>query len=132
MVMRQGEDIRRTLADRVASRVAGRGIARSAIDEAVDGVMAALGSQPQSDPTVSGGAMMVAAVSGLSAPDLASRLRGALAREGVAMTAMGMATSGRHTVITLQLPVAARQALERLATEQSLSLSIDPALQPPA
>ena len=74
--------------------------------------------------------MMVAAISGRSAPDLGSRLRGALAREGIAISAMGMATRGRHTVITIQVPAAARQALERLAAEQSLSLSMDPALQP--
>ena len=76
--------------------------------------------------------MVIAAVSGRSAPDLGSRLRAALGREGVSICALGIATRGRHTVVTLQVPAAARQALERVAAEQSLSLSFDPALQPPA
>jgi hypothetical protein len=75
---------------------------------------------------------MIAALSGLSAPDLGSRLRAALARDGIRVAALGIATRGRHTVVTLRLPASARQALERIATEHSLSLSIDPSLQPPA
>ena len=75
---------------------------------------------------------MIAALSGQSAPDLASRLRAALARDGIRVAALGIATRGRHTVVTLRLPATARQALERIAAEQSLSLSIDPSLQPPA
>jgi hypothetical protein len=142
MVMVPREDIRRTLTERVASRVAGEGISRASIEAAVDGVVAALGhrSGPAVSPAsasrapapVPDGATMIAALSGHSAPDLGSRLRAALARDGIRVAALGIATRGRHTVVTLRLPAAARQALERIAAEQSLSLSIDPSLQPPA
>ena len=143
MVTVPREDIRRTLTERVASRVAGEGISRASIEAAVDGVVAALGhrsasaaSSPASPPAahapVLDGATMIAALSGQSAPDLGSRLRAALARDGIRVAALGIATRGRHTVVTLRLPAAARQALERIAAEQSLSLSIDPSLQPPA
>ena len=132
------------LTERVASRVAGEGITRASIEAAVDGVVAALGRRsavpltlpanaapPPSEP-VPDGATMIAALSGQSAPDLGSRLRAALARDGVKVAALGVATRGRHTVVTLRLPASARQALERIAGEQSLSLSIDPSIQPPA
>ena len=144
MVMVPREDIRRTLTDRVASRVAGEGIPRASIEAAVDGVVAALGnraSPPASAAATPGAPLatpmpdsksMIAALSGLSAPDLASRLRAALARDGIRVAALGIATRGRHTVVTLRLAASARQALERIATEHSLSLSIDPSLQPPA
>lgn len=134
------EDIRRTLADRVASRVAGEGIPRASIEAAVDGVVAALGSRssvaapPRSEASqaMPDGATMIAALSGQSSPDLGSRLRAALAGAGVRVAALGIATRGRHTVVTLRLPASARQALERIAAEQSLALSIDPSIQPPA
>ena len=142
MVMVPREDIRRTLTERVASRVAGEGISRASIEAAVDGVVAALGqrSTPAApSPAASGahapvpdGSTMIAALSGQSAPDLGSRLRAALARDGIRVAALGIATRGRHTVVTLRLPATARQALERIAAEQSLSLSIDPSIQPPA
>ena len=142
MVTVPREDIRRTLTERVASRVAGEGISRASIEAAVDGVVAALGhrsapaaapaSTPATPAPMPDGAPMIAALSGQSAPDLASRLRAALARDGIRVAALGIATRGRHTVVTLRLPATARQALERIAAEQSLSLSIDPSLQPPA
>ena len=143
MVTVPREDIRRTLAERVASRVAGEGISRASIEAAVDGVVAALGNRSgataparsESDAPSSrlpDGAQMIAALSGQSSPDLGSRLRAALAGEGIRVAALGVATRGRHTVVTLRLPASARQALERIAAAQSLSLSIDPSLQPPA
>ena len=144
MVMVPREDIRRTLTERVASRVAGEGISRASIEAAVDGVVAALDSRsapapstvapagPQAAAFMPDSKSMIAALSGLSAPDLASRLRAALARDGIRVAALGIATRGRHTVVTLRLPASARQALERIASEHSLSLSIDPSLQPPA
>lgn len=140
MVMAPREDIRRTLTERVASRVAGEGIPRASIEAAVDGVVAALGSRSAgaapartdaAPGTMPDGPTMIAALSGQSAPDLGSRLRAALARDGVRVAALGIATRGRHTVVTLRLPASARQALERIAAEQSLSLSIDSSIQPP-
>lgn len=148
MVMVPREDIRRTLTERVASRVAGEGIPRASIEAAVDGVVAALGSRsagaapsrtdatpgamPDGPTAMLDGPTMIAALSGQSAPDLGSRLRAALARDGVRVAALGIATRGRHTVVTLRIPASARQALERIAAEQSLSLSIDSSIQPPA
>ena len=130
------------LAERVASRVAGQGIARASIEAAVDGVVAALDRRvaPGAAPAAGAGApsampdggAMIAAVTGQSSPDLGSRVRAALARDGIRVASLGVATRGRHTVVTLRLPVSARAALERIASEMSLSLSIDPALQPPA
>src|SRR5687768_15761232 len=104
MVMVPREDIRRSLTERVASRVAGEGISRASIEAAVDGVIAALGNRtaPGAPTAVGAGPRavapmpdtrsMIAALSGLSAPDLASRLRAALARDGIRVAALGIAT----------------------------------------
>ena len=47
-------------------------------------------------------------------PDLASRLRRDLQAEGVVISEMGKASSGRHTVVTLRLPPGAKSALEHV------------------
>jgi hypothetical protein len=47
-------------------------------------------------------------------PDLASRLRRDLQAEGVVISVMGKASSGRHTVVTLRLPPGAKSALEQV------------------
>jgi len=44
-------------------------------------------------------------------PDLASRLRRDLQAEGVVISEMGKASSGRDTVVTLRLPSGAKSAL---------------------
>jgi len=53
------------------------------------------------------GALGVAVVAAIGKPDLASRLRAALERAGTPVGALGTATEGRHTVVTLQWPAAA-------------------------
>ena len=56
-------------------------------------------------------------------PDLASRLRRDLQAEGVVISEMGKASSGRHTVVTLRLPSGAKSALEQLAARLQVSIS---------
>jgi hypothetical protein len=67
---------------------------------------------------------LVAAVTARSMPDLASRLRAALSREGVAIGSIGIAAAGLHHVATLQIPGASRAALERAAAALGAQLSI--------
>jgi hypothetical protein len=110
------EDLRRTVADRVAQRVAGRGVSRAAVDAAVGSVMAALDARssgaPAASPGASAGPTLVAAVTARSLPDLASRLRAALGREGVTVGSIGIAAAGVHHVATLEIASSARPALE--------------------
>ena len=53
----------------------------------------------------------------------ASRLRRDLQAEGVVISEMGKASSGRHTVVTLRLPSGAKSALEQLAARLQVSIS---------
>jgi hypothetical protein len=55
--------------------------------------------------------------------DLTSRLRRDLQAEGVVISEMGKASSGRHTVVTLRLPSGANPALEQLAARLQVSNS---------
>jgi hypothetical protein len=55
--------------------------------------------------------------------DLTSRLRRDLQAEGVVISEMGKASSGRHTVVTLRLPSGAKPALEQLAARLQVSNS---------
>jgi hypothetical protein len=59
-------------------------------------------------------------------PDLASRLRDALRQGGIDPLAMGSATAGRHTVVTVRLPVGNEQVLTRIAERLGASVSISP------
>lgn len=56
-------------------------------------------------------------------PDLASRPRRDLQAEGVVISEMGKASSGRHTVVTLRLPSGATSAREQLAARLQVSIS---------
>jgi hypothetical protein len=51
---------------------------------------------------------------GAATEESASRLRRDLQAEGVVISEMGKASSGRHTVVTLRLPSGAKSALEQL------------------
>ncbi len=66
---------------------------------------AVLGERSHDAPDA--GALGVAVVAAIGKPDLASRLRAALERAGTPVGALGTATEGRHTVVTLQWPAAA-------------------------
>jgi|SRR5688500_16090707 len=123
------EELRRTLAERVARKVDGHRIDRRVIDATVDRVVAALDAgdaATASAPAASrapDAAMLLAAVSARSTPDLASRVRAALEREGVRDVELGRGSAGRHSVVTVRAPAAARAALERIAARDGLSLS---------
>ena len=68
--------------------------------------------------------MLVAAVTARSVPDLASRLRAALAREGATVGAIGIAAAGLHHVATLEIASPARPALEAAVRALGAQLSI--------
>jgi hypothetical protein len=68
-------------------------------------------------------AKLVAVLSSDRMPDLASRLRRDLQAEGVVISEMGKASSGRHTVMTLRLPSGAKSALEQPAARLQVSIS---------
>lgn len=121
------------VADRVAQRVAGRGVSRASVDAAVGSVLGALesrrtasgGSQASgSAPDTAPAPTLVAAVTARSLPDLASRLRAALAREGVTGGPIGIAAAGLHHVATLEIVASDRQALEAAARTLGAQLSI--------
>ena len=130
MVPSRPEDLRRTVADRVAQRVAGRGVSRAAIDSAVGSVLAALDARTGvaeravATPAGAPATMLVAAVTARSLPDLASRLRSALGREGLTVGSIGIAAAGMHHVATLEVPASARPALEAACRTLGAQLSI--------
>jgi hypothetical protein len=99
------------------------------VDRAVDNVLGALSAaQDMSAPSASrpSGPPVLAALTGRSVPDLASRVRGALAKEGVAVGAIGSATAGNHNVVTLSVDEPARAVLERVASALKVSLTFVP------
>ncbi|MFL5560269.1 MAG: hypothetical protein ACJ79K_02230 [Gemmatimonadaceae bacterium] len=118
------EDLRRTVADRVAQRVAGRGVSRATVDAAVTSVLTALDARTGGETVAVDPPPLVAAVTARSLPDLASRLRLALGRDGVSVGAIGMAVAGLHHVATLEIPAAARPALESACGALGAQLSI--------
>ena len=112
----------------MAKRVAGRGVSRAAVDAAVGSVMSALDARTGgiADVQANGGIgpTLVAAVTARSVPDLASRLRATLAREGVTVGPIGIAAAGLHHVATLEIASSARHALEAAARALGAQLSI--------
>ena len=126
------DPVRRALADRVAKRVAGSGISRHTVEETVDRVVSALGAHaptagqampaipPAIQPTI------VAALMSRSAPDLGSRVRAALQSAGAAVLDLGVASAGRHTVVTVHVPAGARAVLDTIAASLQLALTLVP------
>ena len=110
----------------MAQRVAGRGVSRAAVDAAVGSVIAALDARSGGSPSAGAGPgpMLVAAVTARSVPDLASRLRSALGREGVTVGSIGIAAAGLHHVATLEIASASRPALEAAARALGAQVSI--------
>ena len=129
MVSPRPDEIRRTLAERVARRVQRHGISRVSVDRAVDEVLGALSAAqdaPASSASRPPGPLVLAALTGRSVPDLASRVRAALVQEGVAVGAIGSATAGNHNVVTLSVGEPARPALARVASALKVSLTFVP------
>jgi hypothetical protein len=125
-------ELRRLLSEKVASRVAGRGIPQSAVDDAVQRVidaLAASGDLPRTTTPAGPSsaerppATMIAALSARSVPDLASRVRRDLEREGIVLEEMGLGAAGQHTVVAVKVSATARPALERLAERSRYALS---------
>jgi hypothetical protein len=115
-------DIVRAVSERVNARVGGRGVSREAVAEAVERVVDALEGRGNV-PVAGGSAKLVAVLSSDRMLALASRLRRDLQAEGVVISEMGKASSGRHTVVTLRLPSGAKSALEQLAARLQVSIS---------
>jgi len=123
--MASREDVRHALIQRVSQKVSGHGIARRSIEGAVDRVLSAL---PEHLAATESAAPAVAVLSAASAPDLASRARRVLARNGATILAMGTGSAGRHTVVTVRLAPGSGAALDRSAEELGASVSLlDPA-----
>ena len=102
-------------------------MSRAAVDAAVGSVMAALDARSGGSPNPNGASqapMLVAAVTARSVPDLASRLRAALGREGVTVGSIGIAAAGLHHVATLEIASTARPALEAAARALGAQVSI--------
>ena len=119
MGMVSRESVRQALIQRVSRKVSGHGVTRRSIEGAVDRVLAALppdlaaGSDPR-----------IAVLSAASSPDLASRARRLLDREGVQVLDVGTATSGRHTVVSVRLAGSGVARLQGIAAELGASLSL--------
>ena len=88
----------------------------------VRGVLDALEGRGDAAAT-EGNAGLEAGVSSDRMPELASRLRRDLQAEGVVISVMGKASSGRHTVVTLRLPSGAMSALEQVDARLQVSIS---------
>jgi len=109
-------NLAQTLSERVERRVRGRGISRTLIESTVRQVVAALPASTvgvASQPVAS----LVAAISARSTPDLASRVRRLLDAQHVPIMGIGVGQAGQHTVVTIELSVQARSAVERLAEQ---------------
>jgi hypothetical protein len=90
--------------------------------DAVESVVDAVEGRRQV-PAAEGSAELVAVLSSDRMPDVASRLRRDLQAEGVVISEMGKASSGRHTVVTLRLPSGAKSALEHIPARLRMSIS---------
>ena len=115
--------MRRALRERVARKVAGSGISPRAIERAVDAVVAALppdaaASNPLSSPEI------IVALSARSVPDLGSRVRAALAKDGVLVADVAVASAGQHTVVTLRAPASARGKIAQVAAALKASFTV--------
>ena len=120
------DELRRVLSERVTRRVAGAGIPRRAVDDAVGRVVDALkvaGEVPIAGSSAARPPVVFAALSARSVPDLASRVRSDLERDGTVLEDMGIGTAGQHTVVVVRVPAASRAALERLADRARYGLS---------
>ena len=120
--MSASDTVRRALRERVARKVAGSGISPRAIERAVDAVVSALPAEGA--PVTGGGPEIIVAISARSIPDLGSRVRAALTKEGVSVAEVAVASAGQHTVVTLRAAASARDAIARVAEAQKASFTV--------
>jgi hypothetical protein len=100
--------------------VSGHGVTRRSIEGAVDRVLAAL---PAAIPR-SQGVDRIAVLSAPSAPDLASRARRLLDRQGVRVLDIGTGRAGRFTVVTIRFSPDGTPDLQKVASELGASVSL--------
>lgn len=136
MATARRDEIERTLAERVRRRVAGRGVSRQAVDVAVARVLdtlpastlesghAAPSGIPATRPAPAGAETIVVAVTARSVPDLGSRLRTALQRDGIEPGQIGLAAAGSHNVATVRIPLSARDAASRAAATLGCEMTV--------
>ena len=105
---------REALTTRVERKLAGRRISRDTIRATVEQVCSALDSSGTTLPNPD----VLVVMSAASTPDLASRLRQRLEKDGVRLVESGVATVGRHTVVAIQV-AATDEAAVRAACQQS-------------
>ncbi len=110
---------REDLTARVEQKLAMHRISRDAIRATVDQVCSAMDSSgtPVPEPGV------IVVMSAASTPDLASRLRLRLERDGVRVAETGVATVGRHTVCAIRVPDGDEPAVRAIAKEFGWALS---------
>jgi len=118
--MTLSQDDRGELVSRVEQRLGGRGVSRAAIQEAVDRVLAKL-VLPDEAPRVS---QTLFALTAQSMPDLASRVRHKLSSAGIEPSESGVATVGRHTVMTVRARNDSHTQIETIARELGAELSV--------
>ena len=118
--MASPEAVRQALIQRVSRKVSGHGVTRRSIEGAVDRVLAALPPElPRSQAPD-----RIAVLSAPSAPDLASRARRLLDRQGVRVLDIGTGRAGRFTVATIRFAAGGTPDLQSLASELGASLSL--------
>jgi hypothetical protein len=118
--MASPEAVRQALIQRVSRKVSGHGVTRRSIEGAVDRVLAALPSDLAPAPIPP----RIVVFSAPSAPDLPSRTRRLLEREGIRVLAVGTGTAGRHTVATVRMAGEGSTDLQRIAAELGASISV--------
>jgi hypothetical protein len=96
---------------RVERKLARRRLPHAIIADAVDRVAGALAAR-EGGVGAEQRSMRLVAVCADSMPDLASRLRRALASAGTSIGELGSATEGRHTVVTLEVEDGQSDALQ--------------------
>jgi hypothetical protein len=104
MVLSSSE--RDDLVRRVEQKLGRVSVRRAIIRDAVERTLGALPDMEMVSATApaSGASAATAIVAAVSTPDLASRLRRLVERAGVRIGGMAVATEGRHTVVTLEVP----------------------------
>ena len=124
------DELERALAARVAGMVEGRGIPRARVSAAVRQVVAALrrAAPPRAAeapmPRDHAGAPPILAALTAARPDLASATRAACTVAGISITSLGTGAAGRHTVVTLLVPAAARAALTAVAQSVGAAVTL--------
>jgi hypothetical protein len=115
MVLSHAE--RDDLIARVERKLARRDVPRAVVVDAVERVAGALVARERDGRDGAERPVTVVAVCADSMPDLASRLRRALAERGASIGELGSATEGRHTVVTLEIENGKTEALQRAVAQ---------------